>query len=51
MKFCPYCGSKNVVFCKLPIGTLVDPAPSIFVVLKNAFQKKYKCEDCGKKFY
>lgn len=49
-KKCPYCGSMRIIMCKLPPGALVDPAPSIFVLIKNAFCKRYKCEDCGKAF-
>lgn len=49
-KFCPYCGSNRVLMCKPPIDALVDPAPNIFVLIKNTFRKRYKCEDCGKAF-
>lgn len=47
--FCPYCGSKKITLCKPPSGSLIDPAPTI-ITLIGAFNKQYKCEDCGKEF-
>jgi len=48
-RVCPYCGSKNIHLCKLPSGALIDPAPTI-ITLIGAFNKQYKCENCGKEF-
>ncbi|MBR4561748.1 MAG: hypothetical protein IKO23_07525 [Bacteroidales bacterium] len=49
-QYCPYCGSKKIVMCKLPHGILIDPAPNIIDMVKDIFRKRYKCEVCGKEF-
>ena len=49
-RICPYCGSKKTILVKPPHGALIDPIPNIITIVNNAFNKLYKCEDCGKEF-
>jgi len=49
-KYCPYCGSEDIVMCKLPPNVLVDPAPTVVDMVKDLFHKNYKCQKCGKEF-
>lgn len=49
-ELCPYCGSKEIALGKITPDMLVDPAPSMVDIIKNAFHKKYKCQKCGKEF-
>lgn len=49
-EFCPYCGSNEIALGKITPDMLVDPAPSMVDIIKNAFHKKYKCQKCGKEF-